>query len=152
MRIVVFEPGEPARIDNIEPDEKGSYLRKLQELVGGMIEPVSVLYGNQPMLWVNDSGLVDELPLNRAIIANEDMEKRGCRSWMGTRAPVRKGDTYTILAGTIVACSYDRDSEGEEVMRDITDEEIELICGSLCQVFPIPKYTLRIVDSQEARD
>ena len=124
MKVAVMELMDDVRVVDIEPDKRGSYLHALQELVGGNIEAVDVLYGEQPLLWVNENGIAEGLLPNRAIYANERMETLGFLSMMDMETPVKKGDLYTIHFGTIVACSYDRDDEGQEIMRDIADDEI----------------------------
>lgn len=124
MKVAVMEPMEEIRTIDIEPDESGSYLKPLQGLVGGLIEPVDVLYGDQPLLWVNDNGIAEGLMPSRTVYANERMEKMGYLSMMDMETPVKKGDLYTILYGPIVACSYDVDDQGERILRDISDEEL----------------------------
>lgn len=115
---------EEIRTIDIQPDERGSYLKALQGLVGGLIEPVDVLYGEHPLLWVNDNGIAEGLMPSRALYANERMEEMGYLSMMDMETPVKKGDLYAILYGPIVACSYDRDECGERTLRDISDEEL----------------------------
>lgn len=124
MRVAVMEPMEEIRYENIYPDENGSYLEELQRLVGGMIEPVDVMYGDEPLLWVNENGIFEGLMPNRAIYANQRMEDRGYLSMMDMQTPVKKDDLYTILFGPIVACAYNVNEEGERVERDLTAEEI----------------------------
>lgn len=124
MKVAVIEPMEEIRYEDIQPDENGSYLKELQRLVGGMIEPVDVMYGEQPLLWVNEEGILQGMMPCRAIYANQHMEDSGYLSMMDMQTPVKKDDLYTILFGTIVACSYIIDDEGERILRDLTDEEI----------------------------
>lgn len=38
------------------------------------------------------------------------------------------GDPYTILFGPIVAMCYEYDDEGNELVRDITDQEFNQLC------------------------
>lgn len=125
MRVAVMNPEEEIKIIEIEPDESGSFLSDLQKLVGGLIEPVDVLYGDEPLLWVNDNGIAEGLFPNRAIFANERMAERGYLSQINGRNPVRRGELYAILFGPIVACSYERNAEGDYLMRDISDEELK---------------------------
>lgn len=124
MRVAVMEAMEEIRYENIQPDEDGSYLKGLQRLVRGNIEAVDVLYGEQPLLWVNESGVLEDMMPNRAIYANQHMEDRKYLSMMDMETPIKKGELYTILFGPIVACSYEVNEEGERVMRDLTPEEM----------------------------
>ena len=87
MRVAVMEAMEEMRIVNIQPDEKGSYLQALQSLVGGNIEPVDVLFGEQPLLWVNENGIAEGLRASWAIYANKRMEERGYLSMADMEAP-----------------------------------------------------------------
>lgn len=125
MRVAVMNPEEEIKVIEIGPDERGSFLNELQKLVGGLIEPVDVLYGDKPLLWVNDNGIAEGLFPNRAIFANERMAERGYLSQINGRDPVKRGELYAILLGPIVACSYGRNAEGEYTMRDISDDELK---------------------------
>ena len=112
--------------------EHGTELCDLQDLVEGLIEPFDVLFGESPLLWVNEEGLFTQAP-NRAVYADASMEQAGYLSQIDGQ-PVREGDLFTILFGNIVAVSYDRDAEGETVARDIAEEEFE----RLARVFEDP--------------
>lgn len=120
MRIGIIEPGEELRTAEIEPDDEGSYLSALQALVGGRIEFFDVMFGDEPALIVNDDGIFEGLPPNRAIWATRSMEEAGYLSQLDYSSPVREGDFYAILFGTILAVSYDEDGAA----RDITDAEL----------------------------
>lgn len=124
MKVAVMEAMEEIRYENIQPDEDGSYLKELQRLVRGNIEAFDVLYGNQPLLWVNESGILEGMIPNRAVYANQRMKERKYLSMMDMETPIKKGKLYTILFGPIVACSYEVNEEGERVMRDLTPEEM----------------------------
>ena len=83
-----------------------------------------MLYGEQPLLWVNESGVFEDMMPNRAIYANQRMEDRKYLSMMDMETPIKKGELYTILYGPIITCSYEVSVEGERVMRDLTPEEM----------------------------
>ena len=130
--------------------EHGTELCDLQDLVDGLIEPFDVLFGEAPLLWVNEEGLCTQAP-NRAVYADASMEQAGYLSQIDGQ-PVREGDLFTILFGNIVAVSYDRNAEGETVARDITDEEF----ANLAKAFEEPNTgfweVLRIkAEAQRAR-
>ncbi|WP_314039441.1 DUF3846 domain-containing protein [Slackia exigua] len=124
MRVAVMEFDEEIKTKDIKPDEDGSYLHALQAIVGGNIEALDVLYDEQPLLWVNEEGIFEKLMPSRAIYANKRMEEAGYLSQMDGETAVKDGELYTIVFGPCVACSYDRNDDGEDVMRDITDEEL----------------------------
>ena len=111
--------------------ETDGSLRSLQALVGGSIEAFCAVAGETPLLWVNEEGLFTCQP-NRAVYATRLMEEGGFVSQVSGR-PVREGDLFTILHGPIVAASYDRGSydDGEDLIRDITDEEIDAVLAAL---------------------
>lgn len=101
-------------------------LKGLQALVGGYIEAFSPLFGDTPLLWVNDSGMLEGFP-NRAAYATREMEEAGYLSQIDG-SEVREEDLYAILYGPIVAVSYEVDPVTEEKRaRDITEEEISLV-------------------------
>ena len=126
IRAALIPMNESPRLITIE-QESGSFLKPLQKLVGGMIEPFDPPYGSEPLLWINDCGLVTERP-NRAIYYNERMVEAGYISQIDYRAEPELGKLYAILFGDIVAVSYDIDEDGEDVARDITSEEFQRIC------------------------
>lgn len=109
--------------------ETDGSLRSLQALVGGSIEAFCAIAGETPLLWVNEEGLFSCQP-NRAVYATKLMEEEGFVSQVSGR-PVREGDLFTILHGPIVAASYERDEDGEDFIRDITDGEIDVVLGAL---------------------
>ena len=120
MRIGIIRPGEELRTAEIESDDEGSYLSALQALVGGRIEFFDVMFGDEPALIVNDDGIFEGLTPNRAIWATKEMEEVGYLSQLDYSTPVKEGDFYAILCGTILAVAYDEDGSA----RDITDAEI----------------------------
>lgn len=116
--------GEEPRIIEFDDD-----LETLQNLVGGLIEPFNAPFGDEPLLWVNDSGMFESEP-NRAVFATREMEEMGYLSPFDL-SPVREGQLYTVLFGPIVAVSYELDDEGERRARDITDGEYKAVCSAL---------------------
>lgn len=118
-KVAVIRPMCDPTIETIEAGEDGSYLDALQDLVDGCIEPMDVLFGCNPSLYVNDEGLVSGLMPNRAVYATDEMARAGYLSQLDYSHVVRPGELYTILFGTIVACSYDENGE----LADITDAE-----------------------------
>lgn len=110
----------------IEVDET-KMLKQLQSLVGGLIEPFDPPYGETPLLWVNESGIF-ECPPNRAVYANRRMVDKGYLVGYNFERVVEQGELYAILHGDIVAVSYDRDEEYNEIPRDITDDEFARLC------------------------
>lgn len=120
MRVVVVRPGEKP-----EPQDIGSDLSSMQELVGGTIQ---VIYPFQePVALVcNDEGKLLGLPLNRAL-RDED------------------GRIYDVVAGTFFLCAAPPDSEkfeslSEQQERTLTERftvpEIFLAVGSGLMVLP----------------
>lgn len=111
------------RAEYIE-EEDGSIIKGIYKLIEcRCIEAFSPVYGNQPLLWVDDEGVFTKSP-NRAVYANEQMVQEGYIS-QATGEVVKKDELYTILFGNIVAVSYEYDENGEDIARDITDEELE---------------------------
>lgn len=61
IKVVVMEVGKPAEVRNIPND-----LKSFQNIVGGMLEAVTL--GKAAVLWVNEEGLIYDLPFNRPIL------------------------------------------------------------------------------------
>ncbi len=101
-------------------DVHGDLLEVMQDLVRGYVEPFTVLFGENIVLYVNEEGLYTESP-NRAVYATKEMEKAGYLSQLDLRTPVREGDLYTVLFGPIVAAGIDPESGYE---RSLTAEEM----------------------------
>lgn len=120
VRVVVVEPNREPYVTVIQPDGQGSYLSALQGLVGGPIGAFDPLFGEEPLLYVNEEGLLNGSFPNRAVYASREMEEDGYLSQVDHRSVVREGELYTILFGTFVAVGYGEDGE----LRDVTDEEI----------------------------
>lgn len=121
VKVVVVPEGSDPYVKEIEPDEEGSYLDALQHIVGGYIEAFDVLFDGKPSFYVNEEGLSDQsCGPNRAVYANDHMERAGYLSQMDFRTAVRKGDLYAILFGDFVAVAFDE----EGCVRDLTPDEI----------------------------
>lgn len=102
----------------------GSFLEPIRELIGcRCVEAFSPMYGDTPLLWIDDEGIYTQVP-NRAVYANDRMVEQQYLSSL-TGKPVKKGELHTILFGNIVAACYEYDEEGEDYPRDITDEELK---------------------------
>ena len=114
--------GTPVTID-LKADENGSTLRELQRLVGGPIEPLNVLFGEEISIYVNEEGLYS-CPPNRALYATKRMEDAGYLSQMDFHTPVHEGDLYTVLFGNLVAVGFDPET-GED--RPLTDGECQTV-------------------------
>ena len=75
MKVVICEPGQYARIAEIEPTLKAE-----QEIVGGLIDCVYPWPNDMVGLVCNDEGKLNGLPLNRAL------------------------EDYDVIAGTFFIC------------------------------------------------
>lgn len=75
MKVVICEPGQYARIADIEPTLKAE-----QEIVGGLIDCVFPWPNDMAALVCNDEGKLNGLPLNRAL------------------------EDYDVIAGTFFIC------------------------------------------------
>ena len=75
MKVVICEPGQYARIAEIEPTLKAE-----QEIVGGLIDCVYPWPNDMAALVCNDEGKINGMPLNRAL------------------------EDYDVIAGTFFIC------------------------------------------------
>ena len=75
MKVVICEPGQYARIAEIEPTLKAE-----QEIVGGLIDCVYPWPNDRAALVCNDEGKLNGMPLNRAL------------------------EDYDVIAGTFFIC------------------------------------------------
>jgi|GEM_PF-4944089 len=98
---------------------KDDALRSLQEWVQGDVEVLDVR-SDGIELWVNDGGLVNNMPPNMAVYADKGMEDEGFLSQIDYDSVVKDGDLYTVLVGPIVAARSD--NEGNLV--DLRPEDI----------------------------
>ena len=97
MRVLVVEPERRPEVREID----GS-LRSMQEIVGGLIQPVYP-FDNPVVLVCNDEGKVMDLPANRGL-RDED------------------GQIYDIVCGTFFVCGAPGDGDH---FTSLTPEQIE---------------------------
>ncbi|WP_124060511.1 DUF3846 domain-containing protein [Gordonibacter sp. Marseille-P4307] len=113
--------GKPYR-KTLGADESGSFLRTLQECVGGMMEPAGYIFGNAPAVYVNEEELFGASldTANRAVYATHEMAEAGYLSQMDYSSVVEGGDLYSIVFGDMVCVGFDHET-GED--RGISDDE-----------------------------
>ena len=82
LEAVIVPVGEKPYPKTLEADENGSFLRALQECVGGRIEPLGYLFGDAPTVYCNEEGKLagSGCRPNRAIYATEAMANAGYAS------------------------------------------------------------------------
>lgn len=132
IRIVVIEPGRDPYLKEVEPeDHEASYLSAFQREVGGNIEAFNVLWDDKPLIYVNEEFLFNGSQPNRAIYANDHMEREGYLSQMDYTSPVKAGDLYGLICGTFIAVSYDANT-GKP--RDISIEEWLEVCATFAGI------------------
>lgn len=141
LRCVVVRPSLPP----VDARLYGDVLHGLQGVVGGRVDCLSVRSDGVD-LWVRDDGVFSDVP-NRTVLADADMERDGLLSQIdGT--PVREGEPYTLLFGTVVALGYDPET-GESV--GLTDEQ----AASVARDFELgrsgPEPALRAVGAGRTR-
>lgn len=112
IKVLVVEPMEIPRVQEIDND-----LKAMQEIVGGLIEPVPLYEDPEVCLVCNEEGKLLGLPYNRAL---KDMD----------------GDIYDIVQGTFFLAQTD---EGE--MISLSEEQIKTFTKIYSQemVLTIPK-------------
>lgn len=98
---------------------KDDALRSFQEWVQGDVD-VRAVRSDGILFWVNEDGLVNNMPPNMVIYANKGMEEAGFLSQVSSGSVVRDGDLYDVLCGPIVAARSD--DEGNLV--DLHPEDI----------------------------
>ena len=98
MRILVIEPENRPKVQEID----GS-LKSMQEIVGGLIQPIHLFDDDSVVLVCNDEGKLMNLPLNRGL-RDED------------------GQIYDIVCGTFFLCGAPADSDH---FTSLTPEQIE---------------------------
>lgn len=143
IHIVVIEPGRDPYLKEVEPEDREgheSYLSAFQREIGGNIEAYSVLWGDQPALYVNEEFLFNGSQPNRAIYANDHMEKERYLS-MDYTSVVKRGDLYGLICGTFIAVSYDVNT-GKP--RDISIEEWLKVCETFAGVRSILSGMLEV--------
>lgn len=101
IRVVVAEPGKPARIADID-----SSLEGMQKMVGGWIE-AAYFFDEEVCIVCNEEGKINGLPLNRAVYApGKEGEQRG--------------ELLDVISGTFFICSC-----GGENFGSLTNEQLE---------------------------
>lgn len=100
MTVVLVEPEKKARIVEIESD-----LKSMQQIVGGLIQPVYP-FEDKVALVCNDEGKLDGLPLNRAL-RDED------------------GEIYDIVAGTFFVCGLGKENF-DSLPPELQDKYLEM--------------------------
>ncbi len=110
----------------LEADENGSFLRALQECVGGRIEPMGYQFDDAPTVYCNEEGKLagSGYRPNRAVYATEAMEHAGYASPNDPSRAVRPGEFFDIVFGDMVCVGFDPET-GED--RDIAPEERERV-------------------------
>ena len=132
IRIVVIEPGRDPYLKEVEPEgHEASYLSAFQSEVGGNVEAYNVLWGDEPLIYVNEEFLFNGSQPNRAIYANDHMEREGYLSQMDYTSVVKRGDLYGLICGTFIAVSYDVNT-GKP--RDISIEEWLEVCATFAGI------------------
>lgn len=98
IHIAAIEPGRDPYLKEVEPEDRegreASYLGAFQREVGGNVEAYGVLWDDEPLLYVNEEFLFNGSQPNRAIYANDHMEKEGYLSQMDYKSVVKAG-VYT---------------------------------------------------------
>ena len=95
MRVVLLEPGKPARITDLDRSLEG-----MQKVVGGYIE-ACYPFEEEVCIICNEEGKITGLPLNRAVYNDEK-------------------EMIDIIAGTAFVCSI-----GEEHFESLTQEQAQ---------------------------
>lgn len=135
IHIAVIEPGRDPYLKEVEPEDRegleASYMGAFQREVGGPVEAYSVLWGDEPLIYVNEEFLFNGSQPNRAIYANDHMEKEGYLSQMDYTSVVKRGDLYGLICGTFIAVSYDVNT-GKP--RDISIEEWLEVCATFAGI------------------
>ncbi|MVX60868.1 DUF3846 domain-containing protein [Enterorhabdus mucosicola] len=122
LEAVIVPVGGAPYPKTLEADENGSFLRALQECVGGRIEPMGCLFDDAPTVYCNEEGKLagSGCRPNRAIYATEAMASVGYTSPNDPSRAVRPDELYDIVFGDMVCVGFDPET-GED--RDITPEE-----------------------------
>lgn len=146
IRIVVIEPGRDPYLKEVEPEgREASYLSAFQREVGGNIEAFNVLWDDEPLIYVNEEFLFNGSQPNRAIYANDHMEREGYLSQMDYTSAVKRGDLYGLICGTFIAVSYDANT-GKP--RDISIEEWLKVCETFAGIRSVLSGALEVTKLQ----
>ena len=126
LEAMIVPVGEKPYLKTLEADENGSFLRALQECVGGHIEPMGYLFDDAPTAYCNEVGKLAGRGCrpNRAIYATEAMANAGYVSPNDPSRAVKPDELYDIVFGDMVCVGFDPET-GED--RDITPEERERV-------------------------
>lgn len=110
----------------LEADENGSFLRALQECVGGHIEPMGYLFDDAPTVYCNEEGKLagSGCRPSRAVYATEAMAQAGYASPNDPSRAVRPDELFDIVFGDMVCVGFDPET-GEDC--DIAPEECERV-------------------------
>lgn len=135
IRIAVIEPGRDPYLKEVDPEDRegreASYLGAFQREVGGNVEAYNVLWGDEPMLYVNEEFLLNGSRPNRAIYYTEDMAREGYISQMDFSTVGKPGDLYSVIFGTFIAVSYDTETDKA---RDMPIEEWLKVCETFAGI------------------
>lgn len=149
IRIAVVEPGRDPYLKEVEPEDRegheASYLSAFQREVGGNVEAYGVLWDDEPLIYVNEEFLFNGSKPNRAIYANDHMEKEGYLSQMDYKSVVKAGDLYGVIFGTFIAVSYDPET-GKP--RDISIEEWLEVCATFSGIRSVLSGALEVTKLQ----
>lgn len=110
----------------LEADEDGSFLRALQECVGGHIEPMCYLFDDAPTVYCNEEGKLagSGCRPNRAVYATYAMAQAGYASPNDPSRAVRPDELFDIVFGDMVCVGFDPETSED---RDIAPEERERV-------------------------
>lgn len=133
ITVAVIETGRDPYLKELEPEglEESSYLSAFQREVGGNVEAYGVLWDDEPLIYVNEEFLFNGSQPNRAIYANDHMEKEGYLSQMDYASVVKRGDLYGLICGTFIAVSYNPET-GKA--RNISIEEWLKVCETFAGI------------------
>ena len=126
LEAMIVPTGDMPYRKTLQADENGSFLRALQECVGGRIEAMGWVFGDEPTVYCNEEGLLpgSGCAPNRAIYADAAMAEAGYASQDDPSRPVEPGELYHIAYGDMVCVGFDPET-GED--RDITPEECQRV-------------------------
>lgn len=110
----------------LEEDQNGSFLRALQECVGGHIEPMGYLFDDAPAVYCNEEGKLagSGCRPNRAVYATEEMAQTSYANPGDPSRAVKPDELFGIVFGDMVCVGFDPET-GED--RDITPEECQRV-------------------------
>lgn len=152
IHIAVIEPGRDPYLKEVEPEDRegreASYLGAFQREVDGLVEAYGVLWDDEPLIYVNEEFLFNGSTPNRAIYANDHMEKEGYLSQMDYKSVVKAGDLYGVIFGTFIAVSYDPETDKA---RDMPIEEWLKVCAAFAGIRSVLSGALEVTKLQASR-